>query len=143
MTHAQALLAELKAAAEKATPSKWEIDSAGDLWVSANEGQTPICMITGLRKHSPRDKADAAYIVAAQPSTILALTAYVEAQQERIAELEKGLEPFAALSEIFEHEGGNRPREGVIAAWSDHRVGERELTVDMLRRARKLIGARP
>lgn len=58
----------------------------------------------------------------------------------RIAALEEALRPFAEIADVFDFPGGNRPTQGIIAAWSDHRIGERELTVESVRRARALIG---
>lgn len=63
-------------------------------------------------------------------ATLLSLSA-------RCGEMERALEPFAALADIFDHKGGNRPTTGTIAQWSDHRVGDRELTVEALRAARR------
>lgn len=51
----------------------------------------------------------------------------------------EALEPIAALADIFDFKGGNRPTEGLVANWADHRVGSRDLTVEMLRRARTAL----
>ena len=60
-------------------------------------------------------------------------------KDERIAALEAGLKPFAGIADVFDFPGGNRPTQGIIAAWSDHRIGDREFTVESVRRARTLI----
>lgn len=58
-----------------------------------------------------------------------------------LAMARKALEPFAALADIFDHDGGNRPKKGEIASWVDHRVGERVLTVEALRAARVALSS--
>lgn len=52
---------------------------------------------------------------------------------------EKALRPLAEIADIFDLVAGNRPREGEIMSWIDHRVGERVLTVEALRDARSVL----
>ncbi len=59
----------------------------------------------------------------------------VKRLQARVKELEEAMRPFAGLAEIFDHDSGTRPKTGIIVAWSDHRVGDLSLTVEMLRAA--------
>lgn len=68
-----------------------------------------------------------------------ALEREVAEKDARIAALEEALRPLAEIADVFDHSGGNRPTQGIVAAWSDHRFGERELTVEALRRARTLL----
>lgn len=56
-----------------------------------------------------------------------------------IADLVKALEPFDAILDIFEQPAGCRPKSGDIMSWEDHRVGKRDLTVEMLRTARAAL----
>lgn len=68
--------------------------------------------------------------------------AHCEANARLIAaapEMAEALRPFAALLEIFEQNAGNRPKEGEICSWIDHRVGERTLTVEQLVAARAAL----
>lgn len=71
-------------------------------------------------------------------ASLASLQSQVQSLTLKLEERDKALEPFAKLADIFDHKGGNRPTTGVIAQWADHRVGERELTVEHLRRARSL-----
>ncbi|TJW49325.1 MAG: hypothetical protein E5X65_34345 [Mesorhizobium sp.] len=64
--------------------------------------------------------------------------AHIAHLEERALKAEEALEPFGAIADIFDHAGGNRPTTGEIHSWADHRVGERVLTVEMLRAARSL-----
>lgn len=54
-------------------------------------------------------------------------------------DLLEALLPFSDLLDIFLHVAGNRPKSGEICSWVDHRVGERALTVEMLKAARAAI----
>jgi hypothetical protein len=66
-----------------------------------------------------------------------------EAAESELAKAREALKPFAAIMDIFEMNAGNRPKSGTIYSWEDHRVGERELTVEMLQEARAALKAAP
>ena len=68
-----------------------------------------------------------------------AITAYEAAREPGVEKLRDALKPFAAMHDIFTFPGGNRPTEGIIAEWIDYRVGERALTVEMLRAAKDAL----
>ncbi|ELY4391697.1 ead/Ea22-like family protein [Cronobacter sakazakii] len=94
-------IAKLKAAAEKATPGKWWIDSHGSAMVSfTGNGMKTIFVTDGKAmgkavRHQDtgnlshwRNDNDATFIATANPATVLELIAALEAAQKRIAELE-------------------------------------------------------
>ncbi|HDK7276980.1 ead/Ea22-like family protein [Cronobacter sakazakii] len=93
--------AELKAAAEKATPGKWWIDSHGSAMVSfTGNGMKTIFVTDGKAmgkavRHQDtgnlshwRNDNDATFIATANPATVLELIAALEAAEKRNAELE-------------------------------------------------------
>ncbi|QWR81220.1 ead/Ea22-like family protein [Cronobacter sakazakii] len=93
--------AKLKAAAEKATPGKWWIDSHGSAMVSfTGNGMKTIFVTDGKAmgkavRHQDtgnlshwRNDNDATFIATANPATVLELIAALEAAEKRIAELE-------------------------------------------------------
>lgn len=53
--------------------------------------------------------------------------------------MREGLKPFAALAEYYRIGGPLRASTGSIMAVTDHRIGERELTVEHLFRAAALV----
>ena len=84
---------ELEALARAATPGEWEYD--GDVWFYDKENETPWLL---SESYDPVSKggmdcseADAAYIAAANPQTVLKLIEVIRVQQvwlEAIAESE-------------------------------------------------------
>ncbi|HAW8101346.1 TPA: ead/Ea22-like family protein [Escherichia coli] len=100
---------ELRAKAEKATCGEWSLEYGdgrfdGDDALIHREaaGYIPICRIEGAHPESGFDEdfqmeqqANAEFIAAASPATVLALLDEREAQNKRIAELEAN---FAALA---------------------------------------------
>jgi hypothetical protein len=69
-----------------------------------------------------------------------------EANQARIAELEKALRPFAECAPIFDVGSATRPSadDDGLMSWNDHRVeGERGFTVGDLRAARAALSLQP
>ncbi|EOC0433290.1 ead/Ea22-like family protein [Cronobacter dublinensis] len=96
--------AKLKAAAEKATPGKWWIDSHGSAMVSfTGNGMKTIFVTDGKAmgkavRHQDtgnlshwRNDNDATFIATANPSTVLELIAALEAAEKHNAELEQVL----------------------------------------------------
>lgn len=92
----------LRAKAEKATSGVWSLEygeerfDAGDALIHREVvGYLPICRIEGAHSESGFDEdfqmeqqANAEFIVAANPATVLALLGELEAAKKRIAELE-------------------------------------------------------
>ncbi|HBD1904504.1 TPA: ead/Ea22-like family protein [Escherichia coli] len=94
----------LRLAAEKATCGVWSLEYGegrfdGDDALIHREvvGYLPICRIEGAHPESGFDEdfqmeqqANAEFIAAANPATVLALLASLEAAEKRVAELESG-----------------------------------------------------
>ncbi|EIF0325849.1 ead/Ea22-like family protein [Salmonella enterica] len=97
----------LREKAEKATCGVWSLEygeerfDAGDALIHREVvGYLPICRIEGAHPESGFDEdfqmeqqANAEFIAAANPATVLALLDELEAQSKRIAELEKKAAP--------------------------------------------------
>ncbi|EEY3536654.1 DUF551 domain-containing protein [Escherichia coli] len=95
----------LREAAEKATCGEWSLEygeerfDAGDALIHREVvGYIPICRIEGAHPESGFDEdfqmeqqANAEFIAAANPATVLALLGELEAAKKRIAELEAEL----------------------------------------------------
>ena len=95
----------LREAAEKATCGEWSLEygeerfDAGDALIHREVvGYLPICRIEGAHPESGFDEdfqmeqqANAEFIAAANPATVLALLGELEAAKKRIAELEAEL----------------------------------------------------
>ncbi|WP_225389972.1 ead/Ea22-like family protein [Escherichia coli] len=95
----------LREAAEKATCGEWSLEygeerfDAGDALIHREAaGYIPICRIEGAHPESGFDEdfqmeqqANAEFIAAANPATVLALLGELEAAKKRIAELEAEL----------------------------------------------------
>ncbi len=93
---------ELREKAEKATCGEWSLEygeerfDAGDALIHREVvGYLPICRIEGAHPESGFDEdfqmeqqANAEFIAAANPATVLALLGELEAAEKRIAELE-------------------------------------------------------
>lgn len=81
---------------------------------------------------SDRDRAEALAVRSAR--------ALAQVQVETNA-LRKALQPFAAIAELFAHKAGLRSTNGEIMTWTDHRVGDRALTVEHLLEAQNALNA--
>lgn len=121
----------LRAKAEKATCGVWSLEYGngrfdGDDALIHREaaGYIPICRIEGAHPESGFDEdfqmeqqANAEFIAAASPATVLALLDERESQNKRIAELEKSEEQLinerdhaeSALDDMYFAATGNRP----------------------------------
>lgn len=121
----------LREKAEKATCGEWSLEYGesrfdGDDALIHREaaGYIPICRIEGAHPESGFDEdfqmeqqANAEFIAAANPATVLALLDERESQNKRIAELEKSEEQLinerdhaeSALDDIYFAATGNRP----------------------------------
>lgn len=108
----------LREAAEKATCGVWSLEygeerfDAGDALIHRKVvGYIPICRIEGAHPESGFDEdfqmeqqANAEFIAAANPATVLALLDELEAAEKRIAELEAKLETADKLQDsAFRH----------------------------------------
>nr|WP_272410405.1 ead/Ea22-like family protein [Escherichia coli] len=108
----------LREKAEKATCGVWQIEYGesrfdGDDALIHREvaGYIPICRIEGAHPESGFDEdfqmeqqANAEFIAAANPATVLALLASLEAAEKRIAELEAKLDSADKLQDsAFRH----------------------------------------
>ena len=135
-------MTELEKLARAATPGKWEfrVYSRERVIVHAPTGQAFARVLcrpphTNTANQALQADANAAFIAAANPATILALIA------ERDA-LRAGLEPFARFSDVLSSQGGNTPRGGVWYGLSSKDMGDAEITVEDLSRARQLLTPR-
>ncbi|EGF5360683.1 ead/Ea22-like family protein [Escherichia coli] len=121
----------LREAAEKATCGVWSLEYGeerfdGDDALIHREvaGYIPICRIEGAHPESGFDEdfqmeqqANAEFIAAANPATVLALLGELETAKKRIAELEKSEEQLinerdhaeSALDDMYFAATGNRP----------------------------------
>lgn len=121
----------LRAKAEKATCGEWSLEYGegrfdGDDALIHREaaGYIPICRIEGAHPESGFDEdfqmeqqANAEFIAAANPATVLALLGELEAAKKRIAELEKSEEQLinerdhaeSALADMYFAATGDRP----------------------------------
>lgn len=133
---ASVLLAELVAAAEKATPGPWHVAETG----LGNKAGAPTIYHAGddlnyiatcadfmTFEAPPNNAANAAYIVAAQPANILSIASAFEEQRKRIEELEKALEPFRDFIVAFDAlavAGQRRLQPEECADLTDERIAE-------------------
>lgn len=114
----------LREKAEKATCGAWSLEygeerfDAGDALIHREVvGYLPICRIEGAHPESGFDEdfqmeqqANAEFIAAANPATVLALLGELEAAEKRIAELSHHLQcahAFIEHTEAFGHEASN------------------------------------
>ncbi|EIT0570022.1 ead/Ea22-like family protein [Escherichia coli] len=109
----------LREAAEKATCGVWSLEygeerfDAGDALIHREVvGYIPICRIEGAHPESGFDEdfqieqqANAEFIAAANPATVLALLGELEAAKKRIAELEA--EPVSQTCKLNEPSGNS------------------------------------
>ncbi|EFJ3476588.1 TPA: ead/Ea22-like family protein [Escherichia coli] len=109
----------LREAAEKATCGVWSLEygeerfDAGDALIHREVvGYLPICRIEGAHPESGFDEdfqmeqqANAEFIAAANPATVLALLGELEAAKKRIAELEA--EPVSQTCKLNEPSGNS------------------------------------
>ncbi|EFG5708487.1 ead/Ea22-like family protein [Escherichia coli] len=117
----------LREAAEKATCGEWSLEYGegrfdGDDALIHREaaGYIPICRIEGAHPESGFDEdfqmeqqANAEFIAAASPATVLALLDELEAAEKRIAELEGGAFNPAILDVVAE-----RQRQQSVEGWT-------------------------
>ncbi|EIH2912501.1 ead/Ea22-like family protein [Escherichia coli] len=110
---------ELREKAEKATCGVWSLEygeerfDAGDALIHREVvGYLPICRIEGAHPESGFDEdfqieqqANAEFIAAANPATVLALLGELEAAKKRIAELEA--EPVSQTCKLNEPSGNS------------------------------------
>lgn len=123
---------ELVRLAEAATPGPWKQHLVDDTTVICSHGDVCCTFANGGRDDdvdfdtdTERCEANAAFIAAANPQTILALTA-------RVKELEEALKPFAEHAEKYDPDEGDDSD----TAWdSDFKVGD-------LRRARLVLSGK-
>ena len=73
----------LREAAEKATKGRWAVEFDDEIYSTDGVNHEQIAMV-----FSENEARDAAFIAAANPATVLALLASLEAAEKRIAELE-------------------------------------------------------
>ncbi|EHT4085153.1 ead/Ea22-like family protein [Escherichia coli] len=131
----------LRAKAEKATCGEWSLEYGesrfdGDDALIHREvaGYIPICRIEGAHPESGFDEdfqmeqqANAEFIAAANPATVLALLDEREADKKRIAELEKSEEQLinerdhaeSALDDMYFAATGDRPEWSNCFSFSD------------------------
>ena len=105
----------LREAAEKATPGNWWIDSHGQSMVSFIDNEVLEVFTTDNKRVAVRHEDtgnlsrwrndnDATFIATADPATVLALLASLEAAEKRIAELEAKLDSADKLQDsAFRH----------------------------------------
>ncbi|MBB7090627.1 ead/Ea22-like family protein [Escherichia coli] len=101
----------LREAAEKATKGRWAVEFDDEIYSTDGVNHEQIAMV-----FSENEARDAAFIAAANPATVLALLASLEAAEKRIAELEARAFNPAILDVIAE-----RQRQQSVEGWMpDH-----------------------
>lgn len=98
----------LREAAEKATKGRWAVEFDDEIYSTDGVNHEQIAMV-----FSENEARDAAFIAAANPATVLALLASLEAAEKRIAELEGGAFNPAILDVVAE-----RQRQKTIEGWT-------------------------
>lgn len=89
----------LREAAEKATKGRWAVEFDDEIYSTDGVNHEQIAMV-----FSENEARDAAFIAAANPATVLALLASLEAKDKRIAELEVKLQATDKLHDsAFRH----------------------------------------
>lgn len=89
----------LREAAEKATKGRWAVEFDDEIYSTDGVNHEQIAMV-----FSENEARDAAFIAAANPATVLALLASLEAAEKRIAELEAKLDSADKLQDsAFRH----------------------------------------
>lgn len=89
----------LREAAEKATKGRWAVEFDDAIYSTDGVNHEQIAMV-----FSENEARDAAFIAAANPATVLALLASLEAAEKRIAELEAKLDSADKLQDsAFRH----------------------------------------
>ncbi|EGD4855586.1 TPA: ead/Ea22-like family protein [Escherichia coli] len=97
----------LREAAEKATKGRWAVEFDDEIYSTDGVNHEQIAMV-----FSENEARDAAFIAAANPATVLALLASLEAAEKRIAELEARAFNPAILDVIAE-----RQRQQSVEGW--------------------------
>ncbi|EJZ1999713.1 ead/Ea22-like family protein [Escherichia coli] len=97
----------LREAAEKATKGRWAVEFDDEIYSTDGVNHEQIAMV-----FSENEARDAAFIAAANPTTVLALLASLEAAEKRIAELEARAFNPAILDVIAE-----RQRQQSVEGW--------------------------
>ncbi|BBV87824.1 hypothetical protein STW0522ENT62_32700 [Enterobacter kobei] len=97
----------LREAAEKATKGRWAVEFDDEIYSTDGVNHEQIAMV-----FSENEARDAAFIAAANPATVLALLASLEAAEKRIAELEARAFNPAILDVIAE-----RQRQKSVEGW--------------------------
>ncbi|HGW8227230.1 TPA: ead/Ea22-like family protein [Escherichia coli] len=97
----------LREAAEKATKGRWAVEFDDEIYSTDGVNHEQIAMV-----FSENQARDAAFIAAANPATVLALLASLEAAEKRIAELEARAFNPAILDVIAE-----RQRQQSVEGW--------------------------
>lgn len=89
----------LREAAEKATKGRWAVEFDDEIYSTDGVNHEQIAMV-----FSENEARDAAFIAAANPATVLAMLASLEAAEKRIAELEAKLDSADKLQDsAFRH----------------------------------------
>ena len=97
----------LREAAEKATKGRWAVEFDDEIYSTDGVNHEQIAMV-----FSENEARDAAFIAAANPSTVLALLDELEAAEKRIAELEARSFNPAILDVVAE-----RQRQQSVEGW--------------------------
>ncbi|EFH4993625.1 ead/Ea22-like family protein [Escherichia coli] len=98
----------LREAAEKATKGRWAVEFDDEIYSTDGVNHEQIAMV-----FSENEARDAAFIAAANPTTVLALLASLEAAEKRIAELEARAFNPAILDVVAE-----RQRQQSVEGWT-------------------------
>ena len=98
----------LREAAEKATKGRWAVEFDDEIYSTDGVNHEQIAMV-----FSENEARDAAFIAAANPSTVLALLDELEAAEKRIAELEARSFNPAILDVVAE-----RQRQQSVEGWT-------------------------
>lgn len=126
MTDITALMATMKAAAEKATPGEWRRAS------TQFNGITATPFVLGGKEvmiAAASEKRDAEFITAVSPANVLALVEALEARDKQIVELEKSRKSWAELADDVEQ---------MRKSWADIAIEKGKLADDKDKRIAEL-----
>lgn len=87
----------LREAAEKATKGWWAVEFDDEIYSTDGVNHEQIAMV-----FSENEARDAAFIAAANPTTVLAMLDELEAAEKRIAELEISLNRHYDLPDVYD-----------------------------------------
>ncbi len=127
--------AELRRLAKAATPGA-RYQGTDERVIVAGNG-TIICTVSGAIS-GPSVMADAEFLCATDPKTILALLDEIDQLKAENEVLRGALKPFAEFERVRSAMGGNAPREGILYGVHSN-TGSAELHVEHMQAAQSSL----